>query len=389
MLSFSNTEIAFAYRTNRELRRATMLFSILAYPFLVTVGQALITLALRLRLPIAWIVKPTIFKQFIGGESLEESATVVNTLQKHNVKSILDYSVEGQQNEESFGKIYTEILRSIENAKGNPAITFVVFKPTGLVKTAILEKVSLENPLTDEENQEFSLFKERVTTLCRTAANIQKPILIDAEDSWYQQALDDICHEMMKMFNRERAVVFNTWQMYRKDRLDFLKQSTDRAIRDGYILGAKFVRGAYMEKERERAMKMGYPSPIQDTKAQTDADFNAALEFSVDNLNVVSIFCGTHNEESVELLARLMEQKGLERNDPRITFSQLYGMSDNISFNLAGMGYNVAKYIPYGPVKYVMPYLFRRAQENTSVKGQTNRELTLIRLEKKRRKQQK
>lgn len=309
MLSFSNTEIAFAYRTNRELRRATMLFSILAYPFLVTVGQALITLALRLRLPIAWIVKPTIFKQFIGGESLEESATVVNTLQKHNVKSILDYSVEGQQNEESFGKIYTEILRSIENAKGNPAITFVVFKPTGLVKTAILEKVSLENPLTDEENQEFSLFKERVTTLCRTAANIQKPILIDAEDSWYQQALDDICHEMMKMFNREKAVVFNTWQMYRKDRLDFLKQSTDRAIRDGYILGAKFVRGAYMEKERERAMKMGYPSPIQDTKAQTDADFNAALEFSVDNLNAVSIFCGTHNEESVELLARLMEQK--------------------------------------------------------------------------------
>ncbi|HNV81537.1 MAG: proline dehydrogenase family protein [Tenuifilaceae bacterium] len=389
MLSFSNTEIAFAYRTNRELRRATMLFSILAYPFLVTVGQALITLALRLRLPIAWIVKPTIFKQFIGGESLEESATVVNTLQKHNVKSILDYSVEGQQNEESFGKIYTEILRSIENAKGNPAITFVVFKPTGLVKTAILEKVSLENPLTDEENQEFSLFKERVTTLCRTAANIQKPILIDAEDSWYQQALDDICHEMMKMFNREKAVVFNTWQMYRKDRLDFLKQSTDRAIRDGYILGAKFVRGAYMEKERERAMKMGYPSPIQDTKAQTDADFNAALEFSVDNLNAVSIFCGTHNEESVELLARLMEQKGLERNDPRITFSQLYGMSDNISFNLAGMGYNVAKYIPYGPVKYVMPYLFRRAQENTSVKGQTNRELTLIRLEKKRRKKQK
>ena len=389
MLSFSNTEIAFAYRTNRELRRATMLFSILAYPFLVTVGQALITLALRLRLPIAWIVKPTIFKQFIGGESLEESATVVNTLQKHNVKSILDYSVEGQQNEESFGKIYTEILRSIENAKGNPAITFVVFKPTGLVKTAILEKVSLGNPLTDEENQEFLLFKERVTTLCRTAANIQKPILIDAEDSWYQQALDDICHEMMKMFNRERAVVFNTWQMYRKDRLDFLKQSTDRAIRDGYILGAKFVRGAYMEKERERAMKMGYPSPIQDTKAQTDADFNAALEFSVDNLNAVSIFCGTHNEESVELLARLMEQKGLERNDPRITFSQLYGMSDNISFNLAGMGYNVAKYIPYGPVKYVMPYLFRRAQENTSVKGQTNRELTLIRLEKKRRKQQK
>lgn len=389
MLSFSNTEIAFAYRTNRELRRATMLFSILAYPFLVTVGQALITLALRLRLPIAWIVKPTIFKQFIGGESLEESATVVNTLQKHNVKSILDYSVEGQQNEESFGKIYTEILRSIENAKGNPAISFVVFKPTGLVKTAILEKVSLGNPLTDEENQEFSLFKERVTTLCRTAANIQKPILIDAEDSWYQQALDDICHEMMKMFNRERAVVFNTWQMYRKDRLDFLKQSTDRAIRDGYILGAKFVRGAYMEKERERAMKMGYPSPIQDTKAQTDADFNAALEFSVDNLNAVSIFCGTHNEESVELLARLMEQKGLERNDPRITFSQLYGMSDNISFNLAGMGYNVAKYIPYGPVKYVMPYLFRRAQENTSVKGQTNRELTLIRLEKKRRKQQK
>jgi proline dehydrogenase len=388
MLSFSDTQIAFAYRSNQELRKAKFLFAVLSWPILVKIGQILITIAIKLRLPIAWIVKPTIFKQFIGGETLVESIPVVRNLKKYNVNSILDYSVEGQENEESHRNAYSEILRSIENAKGAPAITFVVFKPTGLINVCILEKVSNGKPLSDEEQQKYSIFKERIENLCQAASDVDKPLLIDAEDSWYQKALDDICHEMMKKFNSNKALVYNTLQMYRKDRLDFLNYSHGLAIEYGYILGIKFVRGAYMEKERERALKLGYPSPIQNSKVDTDNAFNAALEFSINNLNRISIFCGTHNEESVKLLVSLMEKSGIKPNDLRITFSQLYGMSDNISFNLANAGYNVAKYIPYGPVKFVMPYLFRRTQENTSVKGQTNRELILIKQELKRRRHQ-
>jgi proline dehydrogenase len=388
MLSFNDTEIAFAYRSKHELKKAKLLFAILSWPILVKIGQILVIFAIKSKLPIAWLIKPTIFKQFIGGETLVESLPVVRNLQKYNVNSILDYSVEGQENEESQRNAYDEILRSIENARGKSAITHVVFKPTGLIKVCILEKVSNGTPLSNEEHQHYKMFIERIDNLCQAASEVDKPLLMDAEDSWYQKALDDICHEMMKKYNSKKALVYNTLQMYRKDRLKFLKNSHILAIENGYMLGIKFVRGAYMEKERERALILGYPSPIQNSKVDTDNDFNTALEYAINNINTISIFCGTHNEESVKLLVSLMAKSGINPNDPRITFSQLYGMSDNISFNLANAGFNVAKYIPYGPVKFVMPYLFRRAQENTSVKGQTNRELMLIKQELKRRKRQ-
>lgn len=385
MISFNNTEVAFIWRNNKELKRAKFLFKTISWPTLVSVGSFLLKIALAIRFPIAWIVKPTIFKHFVGGESLVECLPLVGNLAKHNVKSILDYSVEGKGTDKSHEEAYDEILRSIKNAASNPNITFAVFKPTGLTHISILEKVSNGETLSDKELKSFELFKERVENLCSVAAQTNTPILIDAEDTWYQKALDDLIQQMMMKFNASSAIVYNTLQMYRVDRLDFLKQTHQHAIEHGYKLGVKFVRGAYMEKERERAKKMGYPSPIHPTKADTDIAFNQAQEYAFNNLDTISIFCGTHNEESVRLLAELMVKNGINANDSRITFSQLLGMSDNISFTLAGLGYNVTKYIPYGPVREVMPYLIRRAQENTSVKGQTGRELSLINQEVLRR----
>lgn len=385
MISFNNTEVAFIWRNNKELKRAKFLFKTISWPTLVNVGSFLLKIALAIRFPIAWIVKPTIFKHFVGGESLVECLPLVGNLAKHNVKSILDYSVEGKGTDKSHEEAYDEILRSIKNAASNPNITFAVFKPTGLTHISILEKVSNGETLSDKELKSFELFKERVENLCSVAAQTNTPILIDAEDTWYQKALDDLIQQMMMKFNASSAIVYNTLQMYRVDRLDFLKQTHQHAIEHGYKLGVKFVRGAYMEKERERAKKMGYPSPIHPTKADTDIAFNQAQEYAFNNLDTISIFCGTHNEESVRLLAELMVKNGINANDSRITFSQLLGMSDNISFTLAGLGYNVTKYIPYGPVREVMPYLIRRAQENTSVKGQTGRELSLINQEVLRR----
>lgn len=385
MISFNNTEVAFIWRNNKELKRAKFLFKTISWPTLVSVGSFLLKIALAIRFPIAWIVKPTIFKHFVGGESLVECLPLVGNLAKHNVKSILDYSVEGKGTDKSHEEAYDEILRSIKNAASNPNITFAVFKPTGLTHISILEKVSNGETLSDKELKSFELFKERVENLCSVAAQTNTPILIDAEDTWYQKALDDLIQQMMMKFNATSAIVYNTLQMYRVDRLDFLKQTHQHAIEHGYKLGVKFVRGAYMEKERERAKKMGYPSPIYPTKADTDLAFNQAQEYAFNNLDTISIFCGTHNEESVRLLAELMVKNSINPNDSRITFSQLLGMSDNISFTLAGLRYNVTKYIPYGPVREVMPYLIRRAQENTSVKGQTGRELSLINQEVLRR----
>jgi proline dehydrogenase len=386
MLSLSNTQLAFALLSNRELNRAKLLFLTLSFPFLVKAGLYLIKLAIRIKLPILWAVKPTIFKQFVGGETLVECLPVVDKLDKYNVKSILDFSVEGQNTETSHESAFNEILRSIGNAKGNKAIPFTVFKPSGLVSINILEKVSRNEALSPSEKQIYSLFCERIETLCIAAANADTPLLMDAEDSWYQKALDDICHEMMQKYNRGKAFVYNTLQMYRKDRLEFLQQSLKIAVENNYIFGAKLVRGAYMEKERDRAQWLGYTSPIHDTKTQTDMAFNGALEFLLINIDHTSIFCGTHNEESVYYLISLMDRYAINPNDTRVFFSQLYGMSDHITFNLAHSGYNVAKYIPYGPVKLVIPYLMRRAQENTSVEGQTGRELLLIRQEQERRK---
>ncbi|MDX9770829.1 MAG: proline dehydrogenase family protein [Tenuifilaceae bacterium] len=386
MHTFNNTEIAFAWRNNKELRKAHFLFRTIALPWLVNLGSLLLRIALTIRFPIGWLVKPTIFSHFVGGETLAESVPTVNTLAQFGVKSILDYSVEGKGTAKSQEEAYTEILNSIHNAASSPSITFSVFKPTGLINVDILEKVTQGMSLTIEETEQFDLFKHRVHTLCHTSVKANTPILIDAEDSCYQKALDEVVRDMMAEFNKEQVFVYNTLQMYRTDRLTFLKEAYRDAKENGFKLGMKFVRGAYMEKERERAQKLGYPSPIHPTKEDTDQAFNDGQEFAFNHLDTISIFCGTHNEESVNRLCLLMQKGGVSKNDKRITFSQLLGMSDNISFMLGHLGYNVTKYIPYGPVREVMPYLIRRAQENTSVKGQTGRELSLIEQELKRRK---
>jgi proline dehydrogenase len=361
------------------------LFKTLAHNSLVKVGGALTQSALRVHIPVNWVVKPTIYKQFVGGENIEECAPVVEELSKFNAKAILDYSVEGKESPEDIQAALEETLRSIKNAAGNPNIPFAVFKPTAFTTAMILEKVSAALPLTKKEQKEADDFRRRIEILCKSAFDQDVPILIDAEDSWFQNFIDEVVNAMMAKYNKKKAIVFNTFQMYRLDRLDFLKKSCEMAREGSYYLGAKFVRGAYMEKERERAEKMGYPSPIQPDKESTDKDYNAALKYCVENIDRIFIFNGTHNEISSKYLTELMAEKDLKKDDSRMWFSQLYGMSDHISFNLAHAGYNVAKYLPYGPVKHVIPYLVRRAEENTSVKGQTGRELSLITKEMNRR----
>ena len=378
MLTFNNTEVAFAWRSNNDLKRARFLFRSIRWPLLVRIGNFFLQLALFIRFPIAWVVRPTIYKHFVGGETIEKCLPVINLLASYNVKSILDYSVEGKNTETSYQAAYKEILHSVKNAANHQEITFSVFKPTGLIHTDILTKVSEGLTLSQLEQEIFNLFIDRVDKLCAVAKELDVPILIDAEDSWYQQALDDIAQKMMQQYNTQKAIVYNTLQMYRVDRLGFLKQIHKHALDNGYKLGVKFVRGAYMEKERARAKRKGYPSPIHPNKMETDKAFNQAQRYAFENIHMTSIFCGTHNEQSVALLVELMQKSGLKPKDERVTFSQLYGMSDNISFILAKQGFNAAKYIPYGPVRDVMPYLLRRAQENTSVKGQTGRELALI-----------
>jgi len=385
-LSFNNTEIAFRMKSDSELRRAYLLFRAIASPTLVSAGSLLVNVALKTGLPMAWIIKPTVFRQFCGGTTLEECNDLIRRLAECKVHAILDYSVEGKESEDDIRIAMEETMKAIRFAAGRNDIPFAVFKPTAFSRTCVLEKASTCDALTREEASEATAFYNRINTLCQAAYDAGLPILIDAEDSWYQKYIDEVVTEMMMQYNRKQAIVFNTFQMYRVDRLDFLKELYEKAGKEQFKLGAKFVRGAYMEKERARARRMGYPSPIHPDKESTDRDYNAALRFSVDHIDRISIFNGTHNEESSLFLARLMEERQIPRNNPGIWFSQLYGMSDHISFNLASEGYNVAKYIPYGPVRHVTPYLIRRARENTSVAGQTGRELTLISRERLRRK---
>ena len=387
MIDLKNTEIAFISKSDRDMLKAKLLYKIMASPFITKVAKNLTQLALSIKFPVNWIVKPTIYNHFVGGETIDECIPAVKLIGKYGVKSILDYSVEGKESPEEIEKVMEETLKSIENAGKFENIPFAVFKPTAFTSSHILTKASTGEELTDEEKKEARNFKTRVRKLCQKAYDAGVPILIDAEDSWYQNFIDETVEEMMQIFNKEKAVVFNTWQMYRKDRLEHLKESYKKAVDGKYFLGAKFVRGAYMEKERERAEKMGYESPIHETKEDTDKSYNDALKFSFEHREIISIFNGTHNEESTLLLVELMNKNNIDKKDNRFWFSQLYGMSDHISFNLGAAGYNVAKYLPYGPVKHVLPYLFRRAEENTSVKGQTSRELMLISQEIKRRKQ--
>lgn len=385
MIDFSNTEIAFKSKSNRDLKKANFLFKIMSKRFLQKSSEVLAKSAMAVRFPINWAVKPTIYNHFVGGEKIEECLPTLRLLEKFNVKGILDYSVEGKESEADIQNALTETLNSIKNAGKDANIPFAVFKPTAFSTHHILEVASSGKEMTDSEKKEAHKFKDRVDTLCKAAYEADIPILIDAEDSWFQNFIDETCEEMMQKYNKEKAIVFNTWQMYRHDRLGNLKKSHEKAVEGNYYLGAKFVRGAYMEKERERAEKMGYPSPICKDKDETDKSYNDALRFSFEHIDRIRIFNGTHNEKSTLLLANLMDEKKMNRDDKRIWFSQLYGMSDNISFNMADAGFNVAKYVPYGPVKHVLPYLFRRAEENTSVKGQTGRELSLIKDEIKRR----
>ena len=386
MLNFSNTEIAFRSKSNADLKKAYWLFKSLSVNSMVSIGKGLTNFALGFKLPVNWVVKPTIYSHFVGGESIEECLPVVEKLQQFNVKAILDYSVEGHSSGTSIQNTMDETLKAIGNAIRNSNIPFAVFKPTAFTRTEILEKVSSGSQLQSDEQREASNFRDRVNTLCNEAFKGGKPILIDAEDFAFQKFIDEVIFEMMKKYNKDTAIVYNTFQMYRSDRLEFLKHSFNEAVDNRFVLGAKFVRGAYMDKERERAQKMGYASPIQPDKESTDRDYNEALKFCIENIGRVHVFNGTHNEFSCNYLTELMTQHNLAKNDYRVYTSQLYGMSDHISFNMAIEGYNVAKYLPYGPVKHVLPYLIRRAEENTSVKGQTGRELGLLLTEINRRK---
>ncbi len=383
-ISFDNTENAFKAKTNHDLNRSYWLFKMIGNPGLVKLGATAAPLALNLGLK--GLFKSTIFKQFVGGENIDDCSKTITELGKYNIGTILDYSVEGKESEEDFDSCCNETIATIKRAKKDTHIPFCVFKVTGLARFALLEKISAGAPLTTNEKKELEIVKQRVNNICKAANEADKPLFIDAEESWIQQAIDDLCDENMALYNKHKAIVYNTFQLYRKDRYEFLKKSYEKAQLGNYHIGAKLVRGAYMEKERIRANQQQYPSPIQDTKENSDRDYNSALEFCVAHIDRIGLCAGTHNEQSSLLLTGLMEKYGIGKDDKRIYFSQLLGMSDHISFNLSLNGYNVAKYVPYGPVKEVLPYLIRRAQENTSVKGQTGRELSLIIKEKARRK---
>lgn len=385
-LDFSNTEIAFKSKNNSELNTSYFLFKAIGINWLVKIGTPLVETAFKLHLPIKPIIKHTVYKQFVGGESINECEIAIHNLFKYNIGTILDYSVEGKEAEEDFDFTTKETLETIEKAKGNKKIPFCVFKVTGLARFALLEKVNNNQTLTDEESVEFVKVRNRIEKICKSAFDNHVRIFIDAEESWIQNTIDQLAEEMMEKFNKNEAIVFNTIQLYRHDRLAFLKNSFNKASLNNYYLGLKLVRGAYMEKEAKRAIDLNYLNPIQSSKQNSDNDYNDALKFCVENINRISVCAGTHNENSSRLLAQLMLDNSIANNDNRIYFSQLYGMSDNLSYNLANAGYNVAKYLPYGPVRSVLPYLFRRAAENTSVKGQTGRELNLILSERKRRK---
>lgn len=386
-ISFEDTQTAFAYKSDAELRKANFVFSLVNHPWISALATRCVRMGLALRLPIEGIIKKTVFFHFCGGESINQAEAAVRKLAQFHVSAILDYSVEGEKTEAGFEATVEETLRTIEKAHTTSNIPFCVFKPTGLASAELLTKIQGKEKLTPEEEAAYQRVFERFDRICAKGYEYNIPILIDAEDSWYQDPIDQIVLDLMKKYNQESAMVYNTYQLYRTDALDNLRNHFHEAVMNNVYFGAKLVRGAYMEKERERAAKLGYPSPIQPDKEATDADFNKALAFCIDNKQRISVMCGSHNEYSNYYLTVLMEKHSMRPDDPRVWFAQLYGMSDNISFNLAKAGYNVVKYLPYGPVRSVMPYLFRRAEENTSVAGQSSRELMLIRKELERRKE--
>ena len=401
-ISFDNTENAFAYRSNKELKKAHFLFASMGKEWLVRLGLKLTPLSLKMRLPIKGLIRNTIFQQFVGGETLAETAAVADRLASFGVQTILDYGVEGEAGEAAFDHAMDEFIRVINYAATQHTIPFMSIKVTALARFGLLEKldssvaenagtlmkryVKAVESLNAEEKAEWQRVHERVQQICRTGAEKNVGVFIDAEETWIQDPVDVLAILMMEQYNLEKVIVFNTYQLYRHDRLQFLRDSHEAALKRNFILGAKLVRGAYMEKERKRAELMKYPSPIQPDKAATDSDYNLAVKFCIDNIDKISVAVASHNEYSNLYATELLREKNLPLNHPHVHFSQLYGMSDNITFNLAKAGCSVSKYLPFGPLEDVIPYLMRRAQENSSVSGQTGRELALIKKEMKRRK---
>ncbi len=382
---FEDTKTAFALKSDSELDRAYFLFKMISVQPLVRVGTAVTRFALNANLPVEKLIRATVFDHFCGGVSVEDCKETVQKMHTKNVHSVLDFSVEGEEDESLFDAAVEKVIHVIEFAEDKKSMPFSVFKPTGFGRFEIFQKVGAWEELSASEEKEWERIRERFDRVCAKAEASSIYLLIDAEESWMQDAADMLVEEMMEKYNKERAVVSNTIQCYRWDRLDYVKVLRQEAIKKNYKLGLKIVRGAYMEKERKRAEEAAYDSPICKDKSETDAHFNAVMAYIFEHLDDIWIFVGSHNEESNYLAMELMRQREIANNDTRVWFGQLYGMSDHISFNMAAEGYNVSKYLPFGPVKNVMPYLMRRAEENTSVAGQTNRELTLLKTERKRR----
>lgn len=386
-LSFNDTSVAFSYKSNKDLKKSYALFALMNKNAIVKLGTIFVKAALKLKLPVKKLIRYNLFDHFCGGESITDSERTIKELAGFNIGTILDYAVEGENTDAAFNKTADEIIRTIHRSKGDKNIPFCVFKPTGMASIDLLEKVQLGRELSQEEQQQFENIRKRWDRVCGEAFRNDVNIFIDSEDSYIQDPIDELVYELMERYNREKAVVWNTYQLYRVGMLDSLHKALDRAKIKGYFMGAKLVRGAYMEKERERAEEMGYPDPIQPNKKATDDAYNAALKFCIENSNLLSVCSGSHNENSNYYLVELMEKFGLKPGDKRVYFAQLYGMSDHISFNLANAGYNVVKYVPYGPVESVVPYLLRRAEENTSIAGQSSREYSLLKKEIRRRKE--
>ncbi|MEJ7623061.1 MAG: proline dehydrogenase family protein [Pyrinomonadaceae bacterium] len=384
-LDFQDTATAFADKSDTELKEKSRLFRMLNSPLLNAIGTRATSFALSLGLPVEGLIKSTIFEQFCGGETIEECEPAIARLGRFNVGAILDYSVEGKATEADFERTKNEIIKTIERAKDDPNVPFAVFKVTGVAPLGTLERMSRRKRLDAKSQAKCERIHSRVIDICEFAYSVHQPVFIDAEESWIQDAIDRMAAEMMERFNRERAIVYNTIQLYRTDRFQFLKDARRQARADGYIYAAKLVRGAYMEKERERAAEMNYPSPIHPTRTDTDAAYDAAIDYCMRHFKDMAFVAASHNEKSTKRLAAMMHEHGIPPNHPNIYFSQLYGMGDNISYVLAKGGYNVSKYVPYGPVADTVPYLIRRAHENSSAAGNISRELEMVERELKRR----
>ena len=385
-LYFENTKVAFKQKSDLELKKSYSIFKALKYPLIVNYGPKLLNLLLKIRFPIKGIIKKTIFNQFCGGETIQESYQFSKKLYELGIRSILDYSVEGEGRVYNSMKTFEELKLVLNEAANKPEYPFAVFKSSGIGLFSVLASKSANEKLTPDQQKQYKEIVERINFLCKLAYQNKVKLLIDAEETWIQDAVDEIVYKNAEEFNRDDIIIYNTIQLYRKGRIEEINKQIDLARKFDYKIGFKLVRGAYMEKEAIRAHQMSYPNPIQDSKADTDHDYNLALKICFENRDIVAVMAGTHNEKSCLLLASLIEDNNISKSDDRFWFAQLYGMSDHISFNLANAGFNVAKYLPYGPVKEVLPYLSRRAQENSSVKGQSSRELSLIRKEIKRRK---